>query len=248
MNIFEFLQKEHELVANAPLIYGDVFASTNRILDYFGQCFHATDEKALYSSVFIVEVQKSLYLSAVSAMRHHRVQMFHMLRNALESEVLACYALSCPDNSVFADMNDGYLKPKEALKKGGYSWFGDKYAESSEKIESFKGMINKNFAHANIFGATQNLMVDDEKKRVDPSLFDATEKKEVERNLWMIGDTAIGCMRIYAAVVKNYPLVRVDPHFLNNVNELFLESERIKERLAKGFDPEILKASREGQA
>ncbi len=245
MDIFEFLQKEHELVANAPMIYGDVFASTNRILDYFGQCFYVKDEKVHYSTLFIVEVQKSLYLSAVSAMRHHSVQMFHMLRNALESEVLACYALSCPDNSVFADMKNGVITPKEALRKGGCFWFGEKYAESSEKIKSFKKMINDNFSHSNVLVAAQNLTIDDEDEPPSVSLFDEAERNDIERNLWMISDTAIGCMKIYATALQDYSLGAVEPHFSERVNGLFLESEGIKKRLEKGFDPEVLKQSEE---
>ncbi len=243
IDLFEFLQKENELVADAPIRYGDVFASTNHILEYFGQCFSANDEKAHLSTLFILEVQRSLYLSAVSALRRQGTQMYHMFRDALESEVLACYALCQPDKQKFFDVKDGVLTPKETLPdEGGYKWIEGKFPFWSRWIKSHKDAGNAKFTHSNILSVFRNLS--DGEEELEPRFFDLSDK-EVKTYLWMIGDTAIGCMKFYERVLHDYPLCTVKPYFSEKVDSLFLESERIKEHLKKGFNPEVLKKSKE---
>jgi len=242
MDLFEFLQKEHELVADAPIRYGDVFASTNHILEYFGQCFSANDEDAHLSILFILEVQRSLYLSAVSALRHQGTQMYHIFRDALESEFLACYALYKPDNDVFFDVKYGVLSPKKTLGKSEYRWFDDNFPYWSRWIKRHKDAVNAKFTHSNILSAFRNLS--DGEEELEPRFFDLSDK-EVKTYLWMIGDTAIGCMKFYERVLHDYPLCAVKPYFSEKVDSLFLESERIKEHLKKGFNPEVLKKSKE---
>jgi len=245
MNLFDILQKEHELVADAPVRYGDVFEHTRSILDYFAECFFPTDKKAHVSFLFIVQVQKSLYLAMLSALRHHRSQMFHMLRDALEAEVLACYALANPDYEIFRDISDDALIPKEALKNGGYDWFSKEYQEYSTQIKKYKKPINDYFSHANLFGAAQNLVNDDELQNTFPYFFDSVVKNEVEGNLWMIGDMAIGFMKIYATVLQRYSLVGGCRLFSESIQTLSMRNEKIKERLEKEVDPEIMRGSRE---
>ncbi|MEI8207516.1 MAG: hypothetical protein WCG03_11620, partial [Kiritimatiellales bacterium] len=118
-------------------------------------------------------------------------------------------------------------------------WFKSKYPQESDRIEYLKEMINKSFAHSNLLSVAQNLVVDDNEGKVRSVFFDPVEPSEIERWLWLIGDVAIDFMKIYATVLKNYPVARLDFQFLQKVDHLSAECERIKKRIGEGVGPVI---------
>jgi hypothetical protein len=235
MDITEIIQAEHRLARDSVEKYREVFASTNQILTYFGQCFALSNKTDHYSLLFLLQTQKSLKLATLSILRCHRVQMFHMLRDALESIVLACYALYTPDQNEFGTTPDGALNTPKGLRGKAFDWFKPEYGEYSDLIKRDKTMINDYFAHSNLLNATSNLEVNDNAERCYTAFFDQLQIKDVERDLWMIGDRAIGFMKIYATVLQKYGCMATAPDFPSRINELCLVSEGIKERLAKGF-------------
>lgn len=245
MDITEIIEAEHRLARDSMEKCGEVFASTNQILTYFGQCFSLKNKTGHYSLLFLLQAQRALKLSTLSILRCHRVQMFHMLRDALESIVLACYALHARDQNEFGAIQDGALNIPKDLRDKVYKWFKTEYREYSDLIKWDKAMINDNFAHPNLLNAASNLGVNDNAERCYSAFFDQLQLKDVERDLWMIGDRAIGFMKIYATVIQKYRSMAIASDFPSRINELYLVSEGIKERLAKGFDPEIMKKSRE---
>lgn len=230
MDITEIIEAEHRLAFDSVEQCGEVFASTNQILTYFGQCFALSNKTDHYPLLFLLQTQKSLKLATLSILRCHRVQMFHMLRDALESIVLACYALHAPDQNEFGTIQDGALNIPKGLRDKAFDWFNPEYSEWSSWIKDHKDAINKNFAHSNLLNAASNLGVNDNEKRCYFAFFDRVMQKEIGTYLWMIGDMALGFMKMYDTVLHKYGCMATAPDFPSRINELYLVSEGIKER------------------
>lgn len=141
---------ENELVKRAYLNYGDEIRLAQRAISLVWNYVLEIEDKAELFAHFVSQIQKSLYLALLSITRRHQQQFFGVLRYALESAVLACYALEKPNLDEFRKYNkNGVPYPSEPNEGKAYDWFDKHYKKYSEEIKNLKtNVINRQYAHA----------------------------------------------------------------------------------------------------
>ncbi len=116
--IFQLSEQEDVLIKEAAQKYGDTFQNAHDLVFLTGSFISNIESDGYVFSLFIIQVQKSLTLALLSCLRNHDVQFHMMLRYALESAVLAGYALHNTNFDDFACKDsDGSLYPKKKQKK-----------------------------------------------------------------------------------------------------------------------------------
>jgi hypothetical protein len=220
---------ENEIVKKAHENYGAVFDNANDLVSLTWEFPSEVDPEAWIFISFLSQVQKSLSLALLSAIRKHDVQTGMMLRYALESAVLACYALCNPHMDKFVRIDsDGVAQPKEeVLKKDAYKWIEKKYKTYSDKIKYMKGVINKSLAHANIILTTSNFDFLEPEMKV--SIFDKDDELITKQRLWWIANISFGLLDLFSKVIHDFPLVKLADDFATRMKESYAENNRIKQ-------------------
>lgn len=155
-DIFKISECENEMIKEAEINYGTVFRNTNKLLSLLPAIYDELNPEFLYFYSLIGVATNSLYLSFLSIVRKHLIQTDLMIRHALESSALACYAAVEPSinedgSSVFGKLNDdGLYETNEGIKKIAYDWLEKNYKEYSDSMKKIKDRINTHSSHANI--------------------------------------------------------------------------------------------------
>ena len=228
--IIQLSEQENALIKNAPVEYWPIFQNAHDLVFLTGYFIYSIKPEGYVFSLFISQVQKALTLSLLSCLRNHEVQLHMMLRYALESGVLAGYALSNPnlDDFCYTDSNN-CLYPKEKAKDKAYKWIENQFPSYSEKIKYMKDSINKSFAHANILPTPQNY--DFSKEGIKSLFFDISDSLMTKKNLWWIANISFGLLDFLSRVVQKHPLVSFTSGFPEKMKRYGGENEKIKELL-----------------
>ena len=151
-------KEEHSLVEKAPSKFGPDYINAHDLV-FFSWSFISSVKPAAYVfSLFLSQIQKSLVLCLLSALRDHDVQFHMMLRQTLENASLAAYALFETDQNAFCTIDEhDLLYSKEKVNKKAYKWLDKNYKDHSDKIKNMKDEINNSYAHASILPTSQNL-------------------------------------------------------------------------------------------
>ncbi|MEI6217688.1 MAG: hypothetical protein WCP86_02200 [bacterium] len=236
---------ENQLIMAAGRQHSDTFNNTHSILQYYWSFLISADESVFCSVWFLSQIQQSLWLAMLSALRRHLVQTHLMIRHSLESGVLACYALHKKELAEFCPLcrvgDVEMVVPDDNVLSRAYSWMEAEYQSDSEIIKTMKSEINRMSAHANIASASLNIQYDNEKKEIIKDMFDSEDALNTERSLWWIGNVAVRFMFLYAKILNKYPFaakIRLD--FPEKMKVLEAEHLRIHKRLRDGFDPILL--------
>lgn len=235
-----FSDAEDTLIKEASTKYGEVYANTNDLILLMLDCIKEdVNPEAWIFIGFLSQVQKSMLLAFLSTLRKHDVQTLMILRNALESSVLAAYALNQTNLDFYGKINpQGIMILNKKIKEKAYKWIEKEFGCHSKIIKFFKDEINANNAHAN-FGLIFNNLDFSTKHFLTKHLFDDNEGDKEHhfimtmQRLWMIGNISFGLLRLFEQVITKYPLVKLVDDFERRLSEYSIENDRIKEKLSK---------------
>lgn len=224
---------ENELIQKAHEDFGIIFDNANGLVSAIWHFTSSGDIKKAWIFIsFLSNIQKSLTLSLLSTIRGHDAQSQMMLRQSLESSVLASYALYETNSDEFGTIDPkGALQMDEKVFDKARKWLEGNYKEYSEKIKFMKDTINTNAAHSNILVAMKN--VDFKDITIEASFFDKPDKLITESQLWWIGNISFGLIDLFSKVIHDFPLVKLNDEVIIKVRELGVENEKIKQGLIK---------------
>jgi hypothetical protein len=147
--------------------------------------------------MFLSQVKKHHMLALFSTVRLHRIQAMMNLRQVLEAGAAAAFAIANPEQEHFVDADDhGVLDPSKKLTEKRYTWLDEHYTTGSAAIRHMKDNINKSVGHANLVSAGSNFRFN-EAGWFDAPFFDIEDEHFIKTDLWMIGNIAIGLMRLF---------------------------------------------------
>ncbi len=230
LTLLDLSSQEHSFVENAASEFGPDFVNAHDLVFFTWSFISSVKPEAYPFSLFLAQIQKSLVLCLLSAVRDHNVQFHMMLRQALEYVSLACYALFETDNNAFYTTDEHQiLYPKRKINEKAYKWLEINYREHSDKIKNMKDQINETFAHANILPTPQNLFFDGE--RLGFQFFDAHDKLMTKQGLWWVGNVALGILDLFAKVIEKFPIVNLVDDFPQKMGSFSKENNRILSEL-----------------
>lgn len=175
-NINEISEIENALLRTAQLEYGKFFDNTNGLVSFSTDFYNEVDISFWLFMGFYAQVHNSLVLALISTLRKHDIQTNMMLRQALESVVLACYSAYNKDEKDFAQKNhEGLLVLDEKVLSKAYKWIETNYKTHYDKIKYMKNKINETSAHANILSVFNNAVFSHNNKIVT-SFFDGNDE------------------------------------------------------------------------
>lgn len=214
-DIIKLSEQENILIKESEKLYGDYYLTNNERLSYFHIFISkkVEDEATIFVS-FLGSILSNLTMTFLSILRRHENQANLMLRHVLESVVLSCYSLHKPDYNEFVekDKNREY-EDLQNVKNKAYSWFGENYKIPSDKIKDLKNSINKRHSHSNLGNTFFNVLLDHTARQTQIFFFDNRDINTVKGSL--LGFCFIVCdlMDVISKVVKDYPLVELNPNF-----------------------------------
>lgn len=178
------------------------------------------------------QLNVSLVLCLLSALRQHETQAYAMLRLATEHACLAAYAIQHPDDSLYSsDDPEHPTNYKSLLRNRVYAWIAKTLPEESEHFKSIKAEINKAHAHASIVQTRlTHEVVDPEGLRVKMHFTDRAEPLAVATNLFHIGHVALLSMMTLAKVAAS------DGHYLRFADNAKEEVLRVREYGLRAFE------------
>ena len=191
---------EQKLIENAANEFGNNFTHAHDLV-FFTWTFITSIKPAAYAfSLFLSQIQKSLVLCLLSALRNHDVQYHMMLRHVLENTSLACFSLYETDTEKFyrSDEND-ILYAKESATRQAYKWLEKNYPGFSAKIKDMKDNINKSFAHASILPGPLNIHVNG--NTIGNLFFDKPGKLMTRHRLWWTANVTLGILILFEKVI-----------------------------------------------
>ena len=228
--ITELSKHENRLIEEAPKEYGSIFENAHDLIFLTGNFIDRISPDGFVFSLFLPQVQKALTLSLLSCLRNHNVQFNMLLRYALESAVLAGYALKNIniDDFCFTDQQN-CLYPKEKVKTKAYKWIEKDYPGYSEKIKFMKDTINESFAHANILSTSDNFNFYG--KVIKSEFFDKVDPLFTKQGLWWLADVSFGFLNFFFEVNQKYSLITFQHDFPIKMKKYGIKNEEIKSQL-----------------
>jgi len=223
-------EAENELVRQAHKKFGKYFENAHNLVFLVRSFIADYKPDAFVFLLFLPQVTNSLFLSFISILRDHLVQHNHMLRHALESAVLAAYALCDTDVKHFGEINDkNILIQNDKVREMAYKWIETNYKNYSDKIKNMKDNINESYAHANILLTSANASFG--KRAYESSYFDKDLEYMNEYHLWKIANVAYGLLSLFSFVIKNYQHVTLIKDFNVKMMTFGKENEHLKRML-----------------
>jgi len=230
VQILQLSEAENELVKYAHETYGHIFENAHDLVFLTWNFLSDVKPDAWVFTLFLSQLQKSLTLSLLSTLRNHDVQFHLVLRYALESAVLAAYALHDANIDSFGYTDDKeVLHQNEKVKDKAYKWIEANYETYSEKIKHMKKTINQSFAHATIIATPQNIYFQNSK--IGNLFFDKEDQLMTKQRLWWLANVSFGLLDFFSKVISRYPLVTLARDFPVKMRDLGIQNEKIKSEL-----------------
>lgn len=230
VSLLDLSREEHSLIKKAPSKFGPDYVNANDLVFLAWSFISHVKPEACIFLIFLSQVQKSLVLCLLSALRDHKVQFHMMLRQTLENATFAAYALFETNQKAFCTTDEhDILYTKEKVSSKAYKWLEEKYRDHSDKIKNMKKQINDSYAHASILPTTGNLCVTE--TNIGNQFFDSHDKLITKQRLWWVGNVAIGVLDLFAKVAAEYPIIALVDDFPQKMGSLFKENNRILNEL-----------------
>ncbi|RJG26721.1 hypothetical protein [Paenibacillus thiaminolyticus] len=240
-NIYELSDEENRLVHIAGERYGEIFFLAKEVVEYSWLFVPSISQRVFVFNAFLTQINKMISLALLSILRHHTVQSQMSLRTALESTILACYALYKPDESEFIQENidfPGTLLEKRSVKNKAYKWIEKNYKQYSEKIEYSKKTINNLFAHSNLINAFRNVEYG---RKANSSVFDMTPELIQKVYISHLTNSFILQIDLIGKVIHDYPLCKLNPDFHEKIDYFYSKNKSHFDKLKQ--DPDYPKLS-----
>ncbi len=223
---------ENALIKNAQQEYGIIYDNANNAVSLMWDFIKVVKSDGWIFISFLSQVQKFLTLALLSTVRMHDVQTNMLLRQALESAVLAGYSLTNSDLESFGYIDsNGITHENKNAKENAYKWIQNSYPIHSKKIRSFKDAINSISAHSNIINTTSNFEFNEGEMNV--MFFDKPHVIITKQRLWWIANISFGVLDLFVRVVQDFPLIKFVETLPNDMKKLGVENEQVKQELTK---------------
>lgn len=215
-------EAEHDLICSALEDYGESFENANALVVLFWRFISRYEGGTFPFQAFLSLARKSISLSLISIIRKHDIQCQNMMRQYLETSVLAAYAMKEKGLKEFGKLtSDGLLQENKKVLGDAYKWLEKDYKETPDKIHGMKKAINELAAHANIVSATNNAFELD-------SICDVSQNHIIEQRLWWVGNMIIGISCLLGRVNQDYNTFESSKDFKDELKKLFAQNEKIK--------------------
>ncbi|HKJ33977.1 MAG TPA: hypothetical protein VKA34_19250 [Balneolales bacterium] len=230
ITLLDLSKEEHSLVENAQSEFGLDYINAHDLVFFTWSFISSVKPIAYVFSLFLSQIQKSLVLCLLSALRDHDVQFHMMLRQTLENASLAAYALFETDQNAFCTIDEhDILYVKEKVNKKAYNWLEKNYKDHSDKIKKMKDVINDSYAHASILPTSQNTYLNG--NNIGNQFFDSHDKLMTKQRLWWVGNVALGVLDLLAKIADEFPIVTLVDNFPQKMSSLSKENNRILSEL-----------------
>lgn len=227
--------EENEKIKNAKEKYGNVFEHASKLNNLLWNFLQECEPECYPFCSFLSSTQISLTLALLSIIREHDIQAKMIVRNALESAVLACYSLYKPNIAnryqEFKDNPDKQATLHKRVIEKAYKWIEKEFSSHSDTVKFFKDMINSNYAHANIIMAQRGII--SYNKEIHLTFFDKPDPLMTIQGIWYVAHVTFGILDLFAKSAASYPAIKPQSNFLPKLKELFHENMEIKRQLEK---------------
>ncbi|GGI98456.1 hypothetical protein [Paenibacillus hunanensis] len=228
----ELSDLENRLVIEGNEAAKDFFDTVKSIIEYYNIAIKDKnfDEETEMFNLFFFQVRNSLMLAFLSVLRLHTIQSHLMLRYALESAVLAGYAIHHSDRSVFLSINElGHAIEHKNLKKISKKWIERHFPEYSETIKRHKEIINQYSAHANIISTYTNM--DLSESYVSYKFFDNHSYEIIKSYIWEIGMLSITILEFIHKASQEKDIITFQETIEMDLENFKIESNSLREQL-----------------
>lgn len=206
-------EEEHKLIKKAEERYGIVLINSLNFIDLLYEFIEEVKPDAFIFISFLTQTYNSLQLALFSILRRHNTQYNLMLRNALESALLAAYALKEKKIETYGTfLKDGRFESKKLSKTAG-TWLENNYKYHSEKIKFMKNNINNTFVHSSIIQVGQVFNFEDIESEFKSTFFDRENLLLEKLGILNTGNIAMGFIQMFDIINKDFPSFKVKPTF-----------------------------------
>lgn len=226
--------QENELTKRAKQDYGKIFDNAHASVSLLWEFIDSVDKERTYMfMLFLSQVRKSVTLAMLSAIRRHEVQIYMMLRQALESACRAVYGLHFQNQEEFKKIikHNTFEQVNDKIKNKCYPFIDTHYPHHSKIIKDWKDEINNMFSHANMTTAHSTFEYLDDK--IGNSFFDKEDDFFIKSSLWQIANISLGFLKFFYDAVTNVPLIVFCDNFTNKAKALLSENDNIREKMKK---------------
>ncbi len=228
----DILESEKQMILFGEERYGSYFKNAVEFNNLLGEFIKSIDPECFIFAMFMAQIKKHNTLAIFSTLRLHHIQAMMDLRQELEAGSCAAYAISNPNQSGFAGVDEnGIINSSQELTNKRYKWLEDNFKKGSDAIKNMKSEINKSTAHSNIIYAHNNFRLDDENWKFVTPFFDIEDEYLVKTDLWQIGNIAMGLMDLFYGVNQNLGVIKFTDDFIPRLKELEIENHRLKNEL-----------------
>lgn len=222
---------EDELIQLSEDKYADYYIYSNRCLNLLMDFIDNISDEGQVFLLFLSQFQNSMCLSFLSTLRRHEIQAMMILRYALESSVLASYALYTTNINDFIKIDElGYAHEIRAVKNKANKWLEKNYPIHNEKIKKNKDLINDFSTHANIIPTFGNIDFS-LFPEASVSFFDNEDELLIKQKLWWIGNIIVCLLDLYAEISKVTKIFNLKSNFYNEMKDLSILNNRLLNEL-----------------
>lgn len=232
--IEEVLDSETKMVIGGAKRYGAYFTNADGFNELLNNFILSVDLDRNIFVAFLSKLRKHHTLALFSTVRLHSVQAMMNMRQVLESGERAAYAIANPNDKDFTDIDEqGIMDFPDRLDQKRYKWLEVNYKASSDAIRNMKKSIDRSYAHSNLANAYNTFQFNEAAGRFDTFLFDIENKRRVKRDLWMIGNVAMGLMYLFYGINKNHGVIKFIDDFIPRLKDLENQNHKLKIELRK---------------
>lgn len=229
--ISEMVESERRMVLEAHERYPVYYPHAEEAAHFLSTFIKSINEDRFVFGMFLSQVKKHHMLALFSTVRLHRIQAMMNLRQVLEAGAAAAFGIANPGQEHFVDADDrGVLDPSKKLTEKRNKWLDEHYAVGSAAIRDMKDNINRSAGHANLVSAGNNFRFNDA-GWFDAPFFDIEDEHFVRTDLWMLGNIAIGLMRLFHDVNKGRDVIVFVDEFPGRWDKLSRENTTLHTEL-----------------
>lgn len=227
--LIDFSNKENSLIYYFKYNISEYYETSLNALR-LTKCIKSIESKGYIFFHFFNHASNSFHLSIISTLRKHAVQANMMLRQALESSVLAAYSISNTKPEDFGELEDGeFLNPIEKVKIDAYKWIKNNYKSYSDYIKESKDEINKLFSHSNIVITETNIKIQENK--ISALKFDSEADELIMGELLGLSKIIFYILNMSYEINKKYKMIIFVDDFESSLSTLHKNLEVLEKKL-----------------
>ncbi|WP_151736749.1 hypothetical protein [Paenibacillus tengchongensis] len=157
----------------------DILSNVEELILLLSDVVISEDRRAGSYYLLNRQVRNDLLLCLLSSLRRHETQSKLMKRQAIEKACLATYSLFEPEYDKFLGQDEDGAKPIQKALDRSFKYVNTQFPSHSLRLKQVKDMINKFYAHGNMFNSL--------KKEEHFGFFDKQDELIQRTLLWEIG-------------------------------------------------------------